>query len=62
MKGISSLDAFGVGDNDSMAGVVAACTARTDVGVRSKDVDELALPLVSPLGSEDDSHCIGVVR
>lgn len=39
-------------DDDGVAGVVAACAPGTDVGRRGEDVDELALALVTPLGSE----------
>lgn len=56
MEGIGGLDAFGIGDDDGMSGVVPACTACTDVGLSSEDVDELAFALVAPLRSEHDGH------
>lgn len=43
--------------NDRMSGIVTTRTASTDVIFGGEDVDELALPLVAPLGAEDDSHC-----
>ena len=40
-------------NDDGVAGVVAAGVAGDDVEVLGKDVDDLALALVAPLGTED---------
>ncbi len=40
--------------DDRVAGVVASLKARDDVRARGEQVDDLALPLVAPLGSDDD--------
>ena len=58
VKRISGLDTLSVRHNDSMSGIISPCTSSADVGVRGKNVDELALAFVTPLGSEDDSHYI----
>ncbi len=43
-------------DLDRVAGVVAALGADDDVGLLRQNVDDLALPLIAPLGA--DQNCI----
>jgi len=38
-----------------MAGIVTALEAHDDVGLLRQPVDDLALPLVAPLGADDDN-------
>src|ERR1700704_5632159 len=38
-----------------MAGIVAALEAHDDIGLLRQPVDDLALPLVAPLGADDDN-------
>ena len=40
-------------DHQRVAGVVAALEANDDIGVVSKQIDDLALALVTPLGTDD---------
>ena len=42
-------------DDERMAGIVAALEAHDDVGLLRQPVDDLALPLVAPLGADDDN-------
>ena len=42
-------------DDEGMAGIVAALEAHDDVGLLRQPVDDLALPLVAPLGADDDN-------
>ena len=42
-------------DDQGMAGIVAALEAHDDVGLLRQPVDDLALPLVAPLGADDDN-------
>lgn len=42
-------------DHERMAGIVAALEAHDDVGLLRQPVDDLALPLVAPLGADDDN-------
>jgi hypothetical protein len=42
-----------VADDDRVPGVRAALVAADDVGVLGEQVDDLALPLVAPLGADD---------
>lgn len=44
------------GDDDCVSSIVSTRTPRTDVDLGRQDVDELALPLVSPLRSQDHSN------
>ena len=62
MERIRRLDTLRVLDNDGVACVVATCAARTDVRIRSKDVDELAFAFVAPLGAEDSRYFTQNVR
>ncbi len=41
-------------DDQRVAGIVAALEAHDDVGLLRQPVDDLALPLVAPLGADDD--------
>lgn len=41
-------------DNDSMPGIVSTGAARTDIHLCTKDIDKLALALVTPLGAQDN--------
>src|ERR1700744_2190613 len=45
-----------------MTGIVAALEAHDDVGLLRQPVDDFALPLVTPLGADDDNigHFAGV--
>src|SRR5437762_951334 len=45
-----------------MAGIVAALEAHDDVSLFRQPVDDLALPLVAPLGADDDNigHFLGL--
>ena len=45
-----------VADDDRVAGVRAALVAADDVGVLGEQVDDLALPLVTPLRADDDGR------
>ena len=49
-------------DDEGVAGIVAALEAHDDVGLLRQPVDDLALPLVAPLGADDDNigHCESV--
>src|SRR5438132_11096476 len=38
-----------------MAGIVTALEAHDDIGLLRQPVDDLALPLVTPLGADDDN-------
>ncbi len=40
-------------DDERVAGIVAALEAHHDIGLRGQPVDDLALALVSPLGTDD---------
>ena len=40
-------------DHQRVAGVVAALEANDDIGVVGKQIDDLALALVTPLGTDD---------
>ena len=42
-------------DDERMAGIVTALEAHDDVGLLRQPVDDLALPLVAPLGADDDN-------
>ena len=42
-------------DDERMAGIVAALEAHDDIGLLRQPVDDLALPLVTPLGADDDN-------
>ena len=42
-------------DDERMAGIVAALEAHDDIGLLRQPVDDLALPLVAPLGADDDN-------
>ncbi len=42
-------------DDERMAGIVAALEAHDDVGLLRQPVDDLALPLVAPLGADDNN-------
>ncbi len=42
-------------DDERVAGIVAALKAHDDVGLLRQPVDDLALPLVAPLGADDDN-------
>ena len=42
-------------DNERMAGIMAALESHHDIGLFRQPVDDLALPLVSPLGTDDDN-------
>jgi hypothetical protein len=52
----------GAVDHERVAGIVAAPEAHDDVGLLRQPVDDLALPLVAPLGADDDNigHFYGV--
>jgi hypothetical protein len=45
-----------------MTGIMAALEAHNDVSLLRQPVDDLALPLVAPLGADDDNigHFAGV--
>jgi len=47
---------LGLVNNDGVAGVGASVESSADVVVLGQDVDELALALVAPLGTEDDAE------
>ena len=49
-------------DDERVAGIVAALEAHDDVGLLRQPVDDLALPLVAPLGADDDNigHFAGI--
>ena len=42
-------------DDERMAGIVTALEAHDDIGLLRQPVDDLALPLVAPLGADDDN-------
>jgi hypothetical protein len=49
-------DEFLLPDHNGMAGVVAPLVACHDVGMLAKDINDLALTLVAPLGSDDSEN------
>src|SRR4029077_64434 len=53
-------DIFHAAMNDCMPGIIAALAADNDVGLRSKDVDNLAFALVAPLHS--NQNCVRHVK
>lgn len=49
-------------DHNSVSGIVSAGGASTDIDLVAEDVDELSLPLVTPLGAEHDGSHGGKVQ
>jgi hypothetical protein len=52
VEGVSSFLALVVLDDNGVAGVVTTGAASADIGVGGENVDELALALVTPLGTK----------
>lgn len=49
---IGRLDALRVLDHDGVSGIVSSGTPSADVRFGGKDIDELALAFIAPLGTE----------
>lgn len=45
------------GNDDSVACVVSARTSSTNVYIGRQDVHQFTLPLIAPLGPEDNGYC-----